>query len=302
MSPYLQSLRVLREIRTRVDGLQALFVLTTTHHQDHTEIPIIEFNMDGNRQLVRRRHDVNQEDDINRLHFATSIRETLLRMLLGRNVTQLTYLIDSRTISQRLPETFSINRHFRDLALEKYPNVHVVGKLTSYSAQATFANMESMQSWCMASRMFVGNHPEEHQDNAPTILMRFELSTHEVFSNLRIPITNIIMATLHLLLNTELRVELIRLDLPDRAKAAVQTATLYRLQRQLFVFLADILDLHPNRSAQTCPNVMMDGYCQIEEVEYEREDGSKFLVQKPKVRTQFGRDGRGNGLSYQQAD
>ncbi len=130
MSPYLQSLRVLREIQTRVDGLQALFVLTTAHHRDHTETPIIEFNMDGNGQLVRRRHDVNQEDGINRLLFATSIRENRLRTLLDRNVTQLTYTIESRTISRRLPEMFSINCRFRELALEKYPNVHVIGKLT----------------------------------------------------------------------------------------------------------------------------------------------------------------------------
>jgi hypothetical protein len=134
----------------------------------------------------------------------------------------------------------------------------------------------------MASKLFVGNDPEEHQDNAPTILMRFELSQQNKLSNLRIPITNIIMATLHLPLNTELRVELIRSGLPILVKAAVQTATLYRLQRQLFVFLADILDLHPNRSAQTYPYVMMDGNCQIEEVECGRKDGSKFLVQNLK--------------------
>jgi hypothetical protein len=86
------------------------------------------------------------------------------------------------------------------------------------------------------------------------------------------------MATLQLPLNTEVQVELVCGDLP----VCVKTATLYRLQREMLVFLSDILDAHPSRGTETCPNVQMNCSCVIEEVEYEREDGSKFSIKNQK--------------------
>jgi hypothetical protein len=108
--------------------------------------------------------------------------------------------------------------------------------------------------------------------------MRFKLSEREGLSNLRIPITNMIVATTKLPSKTELRIELVRLDLPVHIKLAVKTATLHRLQQQLLVFLADILDVHPSQGTQVYPYVMMNGYFVIEEAECTRENGSRFLV------------------------
>ncbi|CAG5163968.1 uncharacterized protein ALTATR162_LOCUS6586 [Alternaria atra] len=146
-------------------------------------------------------------------------------------------------------------------------------------ARATYGDLKLMQDWYMASSLFIhGKRRMRQAENPPTILMRFELSEREDLSNLWIPIANIIVATVTFPLNTELRIDLIRLDLPVRVKVAVKTATLHRLQQQLLVFLADVLDFHPGQGAQVCPGVMIHGNFMIQEAECERENGSKFLV------------------------
>jgi hypothetical protein len=210
MSSYLQSPRVLREIRTKVDSPQASFVLAAPSHRDCTEYPVIKYKVSNNGRLERSSHGVNSRVDIIRLLSMISIRETLLAMLMYSNITQLTYNIDNRTISHRFSEPFSINRRFRELALKKYTSVHVVGSLTSYSARATYGDLKSMQAWYMASLLFIhGKRRMRQVENPPTILMRFELSEREDLSNLRILIANIIMATVTFPLNTELRIDLI---------------------------------------------------------------------------------------------
>jgi hypothetical protein len=278
MSPYIRTYQVLRDIWVRLNGLRALFVLSTPHHGDGTEYPVIEYEVDSNNQLVRKPFEFNREVGIDRLLYPTSVREKLLGLLLDSNTTQLTYNIERQTISRRLPEAFSINRRFRELALEKYPNVHIIGKFTSYSAQAAYSDLALVQNWTAASRLFIRAEPGRDQNDPPIILLRFELPEREELSNLRIPITNIVMATLQLPLNTEVQVELACDALP----ILVRTATLYRLQREMLVFLSDILDAHPSRGTETCPNVQMNGSCVIEEVKYEREDGSKFSIKNQK--------------------
>jgi hypothetical protein len=270
---------VLREIQAAINIPAAVFVLGTPNHRDYTDSPVISYYVNSNGLLKRRFPNPNKGVGIVRLTSAASIRETLLPMLMCLNITQLTYNIDTRTISHRFSEPFSINRHFRKLALEKYSGVHVVGSLTSYSAHATSTDLRSMQDWCMASQLFIsGKRGIRQEKNPPTILMRFELSEREDLPNLRIPITNIIVATTNLPPNTELRVELVRLDLSIRIKVAVKSASLYRLQQRFLIFLADILDFHPGQGAQVCPQVMMNGNFVVEEAECERENGSKFVV------------------------
>ncbi|KAG9194413.1 hypothetical protein G6011_04448 [Alternaria panax] len=239
----------------------------------------MRYNVSSNGRLERRYHGVNNELGIFRLSFATPIRETLLSMLMGSDVTQLTYEIENRTISRRLPELFSINRHFRELALLKYSRVRAVGRLMSYNAQATYGDLRSMHDWCMAGQLFIrGEREVRYEKNPQTTLMRFELSEREYLPTLRIPVTIIIVATIKLLLNTELRVDLVRLDLSVHAKVAVKMAILYRLQQQLVIFLADILDFHPGQSTQACPRILMSGNFVIKESEGKRGNGSEFLV------------------------
>ena len=100
ISSYLQSPRVLREIRTKVDNPQASFVLAAPSHRDCTEYPVIKYKVSSNGRLERSSHGVNSRVDIIRLLSMTSIRETLLSMLMCSNITQLTYNIDNRIIEQ----------------------------------------------------------------------------------------------------------------------------------------------------------------------------------------------------------
>ncbi|KAI4952397.1 hypothetical protein J4E91_002866 [Alternaria rosae] len=275
MSPYLRAPRSLHSIQVTLDGLRATFILNKSchHSPDATDFPLILYDVDSNGQLVRM--PLNPVLRIASLFNTNSIKKNLIGMLVDSNIYhRLTYNIESRTISQRLPELFSINRRFRELALEQYHNTHVVGKMTSRSAQATCDDFSSMQDWCAASRLFFRGRSGDPPGIPPTLKMRFELPEREDFSRLRIPITNIIMATLELPVSSNLWVEQFNGGLPLQIK----TGMLYRLQRQMFVFLADILYLNPDRSNEPCPDVIMDGNCIIKEVEYERDNGSKFLI------------------------
>jgi hypothetical protein len=278
MSAYLQSPHVLRGVRTDVKSPQALFILGTPSHCDSTEMPAVSYELNVNGQLERKHYCVNKGSGIARLLFVASIREKLLSLLMGSNVTRFIYNIENQTMSPRLPEPFSINRRFRELALRKFSRVHAVGRIVSYNAQATFDDLRLMYG-CMASRLFIrSERAARHEKYPPTILMRFELSERDNLSNLRIPITNIVMATTKLPFNTEIRVELFHIDLPVSVKVAAKTVTLHRLQQQFLVFLTDILDFYPDQSTQVCPRVTMDGNFAIKEAECEREDGSDFLV------------------------
>ncbi|CAI9625311.1 unnamed protein product [Alternaria burnsii] len=279
MSAYLQSLHVLREVRTDVKSPQALFILGTPNHCDNTGMPAISYELNANGQVERKHYCVNKGSGIARLLFVASIREKLLSLLMGSNATRFIYNIENRTISPRLPEPFSINRQFRELALRKFSRVHAVGRIVAYNAQATFDDLRLMYDWCMASRLFIrSEHAARHEKYPPTILMRSELSERDNLSNLRIPITNMVVATTKLPFNTEIRVELVHIDLPVSVKVAVKTVTLHRLQQQFLVFLTDILDIYPGQSTQVCPCVIMDGNFAIKEAECKREDGRNFLV------------------------
>lgn len=279
MSAYLHSDRSLREIQTSLNGLRSVFVLASTHDQDASDIPMIEYNMKSSGQLEKKHYNINDDyinDDrctgIERLLQATSICKRLLGMLVESNEHHyLTYNIESRTISRRLPELFSINGRFRELALRQWQRVHVVGNMTSRSAQATFSDFASIQAWCAAIQLFFDR---ASRDIPPTLKMRFELPEREDFSCLRIPITNIVMATLELPTNSKLWVEQSNGGLPLQYK----TGMLYRLRRQTFVFLADILYLYPELSNEACPEVLMDGNCIIKEAEYKRDDGNKYSI------------------------
>ncbi|KAI4676340.1 uncharacterized protein J4E88_007254 [Alternaria novae-zelandiae] len=277
MSPYLRAARSLHSIQATPDGLQATFILRRSSHQrrDDAALPIIPYDVDSNGRLKRMQFLPNRMLRLANLLYSTSIKQNLLGMLMESNDHHcLTYNIESRTISRRLPELFSMNGQFRRIALKQWQHIHVIGKMTSRSAQASFDDFASMQAWCAASGLFFPDKWDERPDIPPTLKMRFELPEREDFSCLRISITNIIMATLELPVNSRLWVEQFNGGLPLQAK----TGMLYRLQRQMFVFLADVLHSHPDRGNEACPDVIMDGKCIIRDIEYERDDGSKFTI------------------------
>jgi hypothetical protein len=133
------------------------------------------------------------------------------------------------------------------------------------------------EKWIIGSRLFT-EQERTRQNNAPTILTRFELSQDEDLANLRIPITNCILATLELPEHTQVRVEL---ACPNKS-VVNSTKRLYKVQRQLMVFFNDLLDDYSARCNSPCPEVWMDGHCKIVEGEFANPNGGSLLVRNRK--------------------
>ncbi|KAF1833867.1 hypothetical protein BDW02DRAFT_359153 [Decorospora gaudefroyi] len=277
MRPYFCSPRTIDQIRTRIDGRQVRFLLSTPHHLGVSDMGRIDFTLDNTNQLVKSAVIPAKDTGIDKLINAATVRETLLKLLMEFNVEELTYDMDTLTISKRYPEVFSINRHIRGLALERYGSVHVIAKVTAQEPKASFSNLAAMKNWFTSTRG-VTERVYQGSGDEPTLLIRFNLPGKKDLAQLRISIRDAIFATLDLQADSELRVELAY----PGAEVLVYMRTLVEVQRELLVFLTGLMDGDPSRKAGACPEIWMDGYCRITEAEFAGEGGAALSVSNEK--------------------
>jgi hypothetical protein len=279
MCQYLSTPRVLHDIRAWVDGRRVLFLLHTPAHQHISDMGKILFDLNANNQLVQNLANPNILLGIQRTMGASTARENLLSMLLrSPNPKELTYNMNNGTISEELPVIFWINGLFRQESLQKYESIPCIAKLTSQDVKAPTRCFGCWEKWVISSRLFT-QQKDTRDNNAPTILTRFELSVDKYLTDVRIPVASVILATLELPEHTEVRVELVCPNILRQTSYK----RLCTLQWSLLVFLTDLMVTYPSRKHKPCPEVWMNGRGKVVEAEFENDNGTKLLVQNGKV-------------------
>jgi hypothetical protein len=150
-------------------------------------------------------------------------------------------------------------------------------QMKSQELRSTFDRFTALKSWDS------DGCPPWNYVNPGSIVLRFETSNQNVgLNDLRVKVTELVVATLSLSLKTTISIQLNQFGL-NRQQISVQKAysSVFRLRRALLVFLFEVMTAHRARQRGTCPRVWIDGHLRICEAEFCSGDGSASFMMNP---------------------
>jgi hypothetical protein len=245
----------------------------------------IRYDVSNNGDLVRVRHP-----EINPTLMGTTYLPAMQRALsdlFPYSRKPVVFDLTSHTISRPWPAITHVDRGLRSLFLWLYrgywdrrvarskirePRFKI--QMKSQELRATFDRFTALKSWASEGR------PPWNYVKPVSIVLKFEISNQNVgLTDLRIEVTELVVATLSLSLKTTISIQLHRFGLNGQ-QISVEKAysTIFRLRRALLVFLFEVITAHRARQRGTCPKVWIDGQLRIREAEFCSGDGSASFM------------------------
>jgi hypothetical protein len=290
VSPQLEYLarseRTVESVWMQDDGSCVFFFLNTNSSDNSRGRSLLTYDLSNAGELVRGNYPDTRPNLTSTIYLPAMHRA--LSDLFPYSRKPVVFDLTSNTISRSWPAIVHVNRKLRDFFLSIHSRYWVGWdprfktretrfkiQMKSEELRTEFDRFTALKSWASNGR------PLRTYQRCCPIVLSFETSNPNIsIDDLRIEVTELMVATLSLSLETTISVQLHRYRLNGGQRESVRKAhsTVYCLRRALLVFLFEVITAQRSRQGDTCPKIWVDGQLRIREAEFCSGDGNAVFM------------------------